>query len=183
MAHRFLDDLKIGTGIELAIKALLLNKGFVLHLIKRKPDKFRPLSDKQQVEPVRVRDLLEFSDFAYDGERCLIPALKEQTIRFSTMVDQPGYASALALSDNDLKCARGYSARRNLAHLPHDEHSEDHAKLIREVLDWDISGFVQRNIIALANKIAQESGDEFVKTRLLEEVLRPRYVGRKSDAV
>lgn len=174
ITHRFLDDLKIGTGIELALKARLLNKGFALHLIKAKPPVFKPLSDRQKIEPILVKDLLQHSDFAYDGQRCLIPALKDTTIKFATMVEEPAYVAVLSLSDDDLKFARGYSARRNLAHLPHDEHSQDRAKLISEVANWDVPGFVQRNILALATKIANESNNDFVKTRLLDDVMRPR---------
>jgi hypothetical protein len=172
MTHRFLDDLKIGQGIELALKARLLSKGYVLHVIDSKLPETKLLHSRQKTQPVLVKDILKCSDFSYDGERCLIPALTDKTIKFSTIVNKPAYAAALSLSDDDLKFARGYNARRNLAHLPHDEHAPDQAKQIDEVANWDVPGFVQRNVLALAIAISNESNDSFVKTRLLDDVLR-----------
>lgn len=116
LEHRFLDYYKLGGALELALKARLLNLGYVLHFISRGGNS--DIHSRQKREPIEISEFNRQYCSYHDGNRNFFPDLTERSINFDLMLSEAGYQIALGLTDPQVQFFDEVRKRRNLMHLP-----------------------------------------------------------------
>jgi len=178
--HQSLDDLKIGAGIELSLKAKLIHLGYVVHYIKKSDAvALKTLRAVQSLEPVKVDELLRLDGFCYDlnkGDCCFIPGLEDQSLTLKNLL-KPGYSQALTLDGRDLEFAEVIRERRNMIHLPIGEHQNRDVHFEANLSANDVFGFVERHIEKFAADVAGTISNDNDRRLLLyavtEELANP----------
>ncbi len=122
-----LDNFKIAAAFELHLKACLLARDIVIHLINNKVPSFnaapfKALRQKQNQEPVTKQELLAIEGFYYDPEHNhnILRGLTSQSLDFEKMLNEPRYRSMLGKSEDFLDIVEDYRSLRNQIHLPGD---------------------------------------------------------------
>lgn len=171
--HQSLDDLKIGAGIELSLKAKLIHLGHVVHYIKKNDAaELKTLRATQSSEPVEVAKLLKFDGFYYDltkGDCCFIPGLEDKSLTLENLL-KPEYCQALTLEGRDLEFLKIIRERRNMIHLPIGEHQNRDVHFKANLEAKDIFSFVERHIESFAVDVASKITDDNDRRYLLYAV-------------
>ncbi len=160
--HQTLDDLKIGAGIELCLKATLVYREFIVHKLRENSNATKALSNDQKTRPISIKELLDIEGYMFNGKYCLLPALQPNSINFKTLLNAE-YMKETSLSEQDVLLAEVFKDRRNMIHLPNDE-PEDFEKLYMSNLTFDdMAGFVERHIVSQASVIAEQVSDDNIR--------------------
>jgi hypothetical protein len=115
LQHWRLDCFKLGTALELALKARLLRSGHVLHLIASSQQQ---LATKQRTRPVLISEFRSVASSYHDGTRNFFPDLTDRTLSFETMLKKEAYLQALSLPEEHKQFFDELRRLRNLVHLP-----------------------------------------------------------------
>jgi len=113
------ENLKIACAFELHLKARLLKRDFVVHEIDGSAG-FKDLEVEQRKRPIHRQRLLTRTEYHFDGSLNYLPGLKESSLKFSLIVEEPEYTEALELSATLLHLVQEYRKLRNMIHLPGD---------------------------------------------------------------
>jgi hypothetical protein len=160
--NRTLDDLKIGAGIELCLKATLVYRGFIVHKLRENSNTTNALSIDQKTRPISVDELLAIEGFQFNGAQCLLPALLPKSIDFQSLL-KVKYKMASSLSERDVLLAEVFKDRRNMIHLPNDE-PEDPDKLYMSNLTFDdMAEFIEKHIIRQSEVIAERVSNDNIR--------------------
>lgn len=162
------ENVKIATGFELHLKARLLERDFVLHLIESKPPEFKDLSLQQTRRPILKAELFARSDYHFNGTHNLLPALRAGSIKFSWMVNKPGYSSALELAGDQLDIVRDYRELRNQIHFPGDFLEAPHIRAFGKPMIEFVLSFLNTEIVAGTNRAIERSKLRFAKLSTLK---------------
>lgn len=156
-----IENLLIGTGFELALKARLIGDGYVVHVIRNK-EPFKALANRQRTEPVLFADLLAIEGYIYepkpDGKSMNhLQGLTKNSLNFDKILNEPGYRSVLALNDLTMEVIDYYREARNNIHLPGDVWNA--AESLRGVdLTPIIIDFVNNEVIDVFNRQVADRG-------------------------
>jgi hypothetical protein len=89
-----LENLLVGSGVELAVKARLLDRGFVAHRLSTNGASAR-LAKEQKQRPIRIAEVLELRGFRYFAEGMYginrVAGLSGTSLSFSTLLDVDTY--------------------------------------------------------------------------------------------
>jgi hypothetical protein len=113
--HWKLDCFKLGAAFELALKARLLRKGFLLHLVKSSE---KDLAKRQRTSPIAIAEFTSKVQTFHNGQYNFFPSLLERTITFDTLLKEEAYLSALDLSTQHAAFFEELRRLRNLVHMP-----------------------------------------------------------------
>lgn len=118
----YLENLLIGSAFELYFKAILVEKGVVVHVIDEDIPIFKPLAKQQKKRPIYAHELLAIEGFMYDKEANInrLRGLTSQSINFGTILEKKKYTSLLDKSDQIIEIANYYRLSRNQIHMPGD---------------------------------------------------------------
>lgn len=170
--HQALDDLKIGAGIELCLKANLVFKGFIVHKLKREDETTKTLSAAQQNRPISVSELICIEGYQFNSKLCLSPALSSKSIDFSTLL-KAKYKAETTLSDRDALLVEIFKNRRNMIHLPNDE--PDNPEMSDLAVD-DLTAFIETHLVNRSEAILATILDDH-----LQRLWRDRIAGRRRE--
>lgn len=173
--HQTLDDLKIGAGIELCLKANLVFKGFIVHKLKREDETTKTLSAAQQNRPISVAELICIEGYRYNGKLCLLPALLPKSIEFSTLL-KAKYKAETTLSDRDVLLVEIFKDRRNMIHLPNDEPDNPEKLYMSDLAVDDLTTFVETHLVNRSEAILETILDDH-----LRRLWRDRIAGRRGE--
>ena len=111
----YLDCFKIGSAIELGLKARLLIKSYLIHLIKNKD---LTLYREQKNRPISVNEFISVSNFCHNGTYNFLPDLTDNTLGYSQILDKDEYKNILDLTNEEILFVNESRKRRNMIHLP-----------------------------------------------------------------
>ena len=150
-----LSHLLIATGFELALKGILLEKGYVLQIIQDH-HRYQDLCKRQRNQPIAAGEIIAIDEFRFDGNINYLPGLRDKTIGFSTIVENKAYRDVLTLDDITLDIIDACRALRNEIHFP-GEMPDGALKRLQnvDVAEFVIE-FVNSHIIPRINAIRQE---------------------------
>lgn len=120
MEYANYEHLKIACAFELHLKARLLSRNYVLHEIDGNLAACRGLAAEQRDRPIGRDELVAVQQYHFDGRQNYLPGLKEASLRFSWLTDNPNYRAALALPAEQIDIIRDYRLLRNQVHFPGD---------------------------------------------------------------
>lgn len=118
-----LDDIKLSICFESYSKAILLRKGYLIHVLR--PDKsrehykaLRELRDAQRRTPVLVTEFQQYEAITYNEGRGMnvFPCLSSQTVSLGTLLKVPDYKVVLELPQEVEKFVLDAYAHRNNLH-------------------------------------------------------------------
>jgi hypothetical protein len=112
------ENLKIAAGFELTLKAMLLEKDYILQEINDCDPAYKTLSGEQKQRPISKAELFLIDDYRHDGQRNYLPGLRPTSLKFSTIVQKPAYRAALGLPSYDLDLIDEFRDLRNQIHFP-----------------------------------------------------------------
>lgn len=120
MEYANYENLKLASGFELHLKARLLARNYVVHKVDTKVPGCRDLAKEQDNRPISKHELFAVQQYHFDGRQNYLPGLKETSLRFSCLTDQPHYRAALALPSQHLDVICDFRSLRNQIHFPGD---------------------------------------------------------------
>lgn len=128
------DAFRITTCFENLFKARLLLKGFVIHRIDPHFAPTLALAKQQKKRPIRISDLKQAEGLI--GKRNIdyqFLSLNEQTLKWSTLVRESRYRSAIGLPDELYESLADYSAKRNSLHFLALDSSQHSSEVVRDL--------------------------------------------------
>jgi hypothetical protein len=151
-----LENFKIAAGFELHLKACLLAKDIVIHVIANTPA-FAALRRKQRGEPVYKDELLAIEGFYYTGQLNILRGLTAQSLTFDTILNTPAYRQQLGKSQDFLEIVEDYRNLRNQIHLPGDPIEAPHINNYEgDSFMRLLVQFINEEIVAYNNKLADQ---------------------------
>ncbi len=147
------EHLKIASGFELHLKARLLARDVVLHVLDAGAGPYRALAEAQRDRPIRTAEVLAVAGFHFDGKVNYLPGLTPSSLKLSWLTGKPAYRAALDLDDTALDVIEDYRELRNQIHLP-GEIVETPAlqALGRPAVDYLVP-FINKEIVAWSNQL------------------------------
>lgn len=115
--NTFLENLKIASGFELAIKARLLQKGYVLYLIDDSDDRFKDLAKLQRNQPIHISEIKSITSYEYRGDGCYLDGFKSSSLSFSFIIKTKKYIDCIDLTQKELDTIDNFRELRNAIHL------------------------------------------------------------------
>lgn len=169
MYEWLIDCFLIGTFFEIVATSFLLDKGFVVHVLKSGNNtNIRRLSQQQRTTPVKIADLLQYDHFQdYKGNgRNGLASLRFETLDYSWLYAND-YERELGFDQAFCSLARYYRIERNMIHFPLAGASEkqiDNPELANvNGLDHIavITDFIEKNLNPLFEKRKQQNSFKF----------------------
>ena len=164
MQEWLIDCFLIGTFFEIAAKAFLLDKGFVVHKLKGGSNtNIRRLAQQQKTTPVKITDLLQYDQFQdYRGNgRNGLASLEFMTVDYGWLYAND-YEKELGFDQSFCSVARYFRTERNMIHFPLAGASE---KQIDNPESVNVNGldhvaviidFIQKSLIPLFERRRQQ---------------------------
>lgn len=178
--HQALDDFKIGTAIELSLRAKLIGAGYVVHRIDPESSATKTLASDQEESPILISELLKHVGFVFDVESqkpCYLPGLKPKSLPFDWLLDSKRYRIVIGLKERDLQIAKVFRDRRNMIHLPIGEHDKAEEHFGARPSFKDVFGFVDRHIDKYADDLATLIEDDnwrrLLRAHVTEKLIEP----------
>lgn len=151
-----IDDLKLCITFENYMKAVLLGKGFLIHKINppkghTKAAELKKLADRQRDYPIPLADYSPLDAVIYSATRKanIYPALSEQTLTISQLLQKPAYEKEIALPSDIHKSVSRISKHRNHIHYLLGGAAGYNAETIKDLRR--LSRFVDTNVVATFN--------------------------------
>lgn len=157
-----LDNFKIGTAIELALKAKLLGGGYLVHQIDPDNPDTAVLAAAQANQPILVSEFRKCVGFVFDTiktDPCYLPGLKSKSLLFDWLLDVKEYRDICDLKGRDHQIAKVFKDKRNMIHLPLGEHDKAEKHFGSKPSFKDIFGFMNRRIDKYADHLAKSIND------------------------
>ena len=149
------EHLKIACGFELHLKARLLFRDFLVHEIDAKDLSFRALATEQSQRPISRGELLQITDFRFDGNTNYLPGLKQGSIRFSWLTEKPAYIAALGLPTHLVEVIDEFRQLRNQIHFPGDVLETPRINAMTAPISEILTEFINHEIIAWSNSLIE----------------------------
>jgi hypothetical protein len=112
--------LKIGCGFELSLKSQLLGGGYVVHEIDGQDSRYSKIAIEQKDRPIRIDEIMAVSGYMYNGTHNILPGIRGNSMKFSTILGKVNYRKAYLLDSKTLDVIFDYKDLRNAIHLPGD---------------------------------------------------------------
>lgn len=146
--------LKISTGFELCLKAILIQNNVIVHEIDQKSEIYENLAKEQKTRPVLKFEIIALDGFRFDGKINYLHGIKTSSIPFSTILKQKNYAANTGISSYDLSIINEYRDLRNQIHFPGDIPETPKLNAHKgSSLDFLID-FINKEIVHRANEIS-----------------------------
>jgi hypothetical protein len=113
--------LKIACGFELHLKARLIARGYLAHLLDSRSVMHRSLAGAQKERPIAIGELLDTQPFHFDGTQNYLPGVGTASVKFSWLTDKSEYRKVFDLADIELDLIKDLRLLRNQIHLPSDD--------------------------------------------------------------
>lgn len=114
-----LEHLKIASGLEITLKSILVEKGYIVQKIVNS-QRYGHLAEKQKEEPISVSEVLLVDNYRYDGKVSYLPGLTDKSLTFYIIVNKPKYREVLGLADLDIDLIDEFRRLKNEIHFPND---------------------------------------------------------------
>jgi hypothetical protein len=151
-----LDNLKIAAGFELHLKACLVSKDIVIHVIADKPP-FQELCKRQKKTPVYAHELLAIEGFYYNGERNILRGLTSKSLGFDQILNFPKYRAQFGKPQDFLDIVDDYRNLRNQIHMPGDFVEAPHLNRYKgDSLMRILVKFINEEIVGYYNAIVEK---------------------------
>lgn len=154
------ENLKVASGFELTLKAILLENNYIVQQIDERAPAYKALANKQKQIPIDKTVLFAIDGYRFDGHINYLPGLKETSLKFSTLVQQLDYRAALGLPPHDLDLIDEFRDLRNQIHFPGDIANTPKLQAHpTPIVDFVVS-FINCEIVQRINRLAKKRGDE-----------------------
>jgi hypothetical protein len=150
------ENFRLACGFELHLKARLLSNDFVVHEIDGGNPAYRSLARGQKTRPISSAELLAVDSYRFDGKQNYLPGLKDTSLKFSTLTDEPEYRKSLKLPDEHLDIIRDYRLLRNQIHLPGDFIESPSIRAYSGPIVDFVTNFINVEIVAFSNKLIEK---------------------------
>lgn len=157
------EHLKIASGFELNLKARLLAAGHVLHEIDLSSPLYKTLAKEQRERPILITELLNLSEFHFDGSQNYLPGLKSSSLKFSLLTEVTKYRAALSLPAQQIDIIDDYRNLRNEIHFPGDALSAPNIDAYPAPMADFLIDFINNNIVQQSNDLSEKWGFNFKK--------------------
>lgn len=155
LEYRDLDNFKIAAGFELHLKACLISKGIVIHLIADTPQ-FHELYQRQKKTPVYGEELLAIEGFCYNGKLNVLRGLTSKSLGLEQIL-KPKYRAVLGKPQDFLDIVDDYRNLRNQIHMPGDIVEAPHLnKYTGDSLMRILVKFINEELVAYNNAIVEK---------------------------
>lgn len=161
---RHLEYLKLAAGFELALKAMLLRQGYLVHIIDKKSAVHKHLASAQKTGPISVEALLEIAPYQFDGSRNFLPGILPQSIKFSWLTLRREYRATFPFSETEMDIVDDYRKLRNMIHLPGDWPDLSDNIESRQATSEKVVKMVNDQVIDWANSLL--NGTHFERLRI-----------------
>jgi len=155
--QRHLENFKICAGFEVTLKAILLEKGFVVHEISKEAP-YNHLHRLQSKKPVAIADLLEISEAMFDGSRPYLPGLLKKSIGMERLICRESYIEIYDIPKYAVDVIRECRNIRNMIHYPGEPFETPARKKLKVTFDDFLIDFIERNLLGRANKLLHSCG-------------------------
>lgn len=111
------------------------------------------MAKEQETRPISKTELFAIRSYHFDGKKNYLPGLKEASLRFSKLTDEPDYRKSLSLPDDQLDIIRDYRLLRNQIHLPGDIIESPSIQAYPGPIVDFIVNFINAEIVAFSNTL------------------------------
>lgn len=149
----FLDALFIATAAENLLKAELLAKDFVVHIVDKNVAPL--LKNSQDKRPLQLSDIRteEGANWRHDGP-FTINSLTPNTLLIRTIVEKRAYQSELGLTHIEVDALKSITSQRNRVHLLVNDLRHINLNVVREL--ETLKGLVNRMAISRCQSTLKE---------------------------
>jgi hypothetical protein len=147
------EHMKIASAFELHLKARLLARNFVLHVIDKKTAGYKVLAAEQLDRPILKQELFSIQPYHFDGRQNYLPGLKEASLKFSWLTDKPAYRNFLGLSAEQLDIIRDYRLLRNQVHFPGDILESPNIQAFPKPIIEFLTLFINSELVVWSNEL------------------------------
>ena len=154
--YRNLENLKIAAGFELHLKARLLARNYVLHVIDREAMGYKELAGVQRNRPIERCELLAIQTYQFDGKENYLPGLTEASLNFSWLTGKTAYRAALELTDQQRDIVERYRLLRNQLHFPGDRLDTPSIQPFPRPIANFLVEFINREIVVWSNTLMSQ---------------------------
>jgi hypothetical protein len=154
LTFRNFEYLKIACGFELHLKARLLARDYLVHLVDSKASGCGPLAAAQSNRPIAKAEFLALQSFHFDGTQNYLPGLLDGSINFSWLTERPAYKAALGLTDQQLDLISSYRKLRNAIHFPGEVRGLPTLHLVERATKDLLIDFINSEIVEWTNGVA-----------------------------
>lgn len=116
MEEHVLDQIRIITCFENIYKGVLLNEGFLIHVVSNEPD-FLELHRQQKKRPIRMDEVINNNNLFVKDGLDHFKGLTTKTINISTILDKEEYMNALSMSRQFFDLLKEINEERNSLHM------------------------------------------------------------------
>lgn len=145
------EHLKIASAFELHLKSRLLGRNYVLHEIDARLPEYKSLEKQQRIRPIEKSELFAIRPYHFDGKQNYLPGLREGSLRFSLLTQQPAYRAALGLADQEIDIIEDYRLLRNQIHFPGDVLETPNIQAFGRPIIEFLSAFINAELINWSN--------------------------------
>lgn len=122
--YQHVEHLLVGTGFEIALKARLINGGFLVHEIERF-GVFAELAKAQKRRPIAAEEFLELEGYRFERQQFgttvnHLRGLSSNSLKFDLLIKSAPYREVLNLSSDSADIINFFRRVRNDIHLPID---------------------------------------------------------------
>ncbi len=161
-AEMYLNFLEIGTSFEIYLKAVLLEKGFLIHKFgstsgQNKNDNTQnKLLELQKKQPIKFQVAINTFGFRYDdsdstSQKNVLGGVSHKSLEFNTILSETKYVEHLGLTAQELKLANLFRKFRNHIHCPGDFEYISCPQDAVYTWEW-LFNFVNEKIVETTNK-------------------------------
>jgi hypothetical protein len=147
------ENLKIASGFELHLKSRLIANDFVVQEIDGRAQEYKDLARDQPTRPIAKAELFAIRGYMFNGRQNYLPGLRDRSLKFSVLTEEPEYRKAMKLSDECLDIINDYRVLRNQIHLPGDVVEAPNIQAYSGPIVNFIVDFINGEVVSLCNAL------------------------------
>jgi len=164
-----LDAMRICTSFENYMKAVLIEKGFVIHQIDKRAldSRYRHLAKEQKTRPIKSSEIKEAEGLKYKrGNGYDFKSLKTHTLSMSFLLSKEKYVAAHKLNPYLIGMLTKINKHRNTLHCLIGDSSMYSEAILDEYAY--MKNFVNTHIVARHDKLKSKLGFKFSPLKLIK---------------
>jgi hypothetical protein len=166
-----MDAIKIIICFENYMKAVLIRKGYLVHVINSKDfeKKFKPLGNINN-KPIKFTDYKKIENFYYDinASHYILRGLKNNTVLFNTLLNNSDYKDIIKLPAQIIRLLNSFNLYRNSLHLKSRDFNLHSNKYFAEIKY--LIKFVNKKMIVPYNKIIIKHDPKYGNRSIHDEI-------------
>lgn len=147
------EHLKIASAFELHLKARLLARDYILHVIDKKTTGYQALAAEQSGRPILKQELFAIQPYHFDGRQNYLPGISDASLKFSWLTDKPAYRAVLGLTDQQVDIIRDYRLLRNQVHFPGDILESPNIQAFPRPIIEFLTAFINSELVVWSNNL------------------------------